>query len=268
MRSSLLRQFSKLNNKERLELAIHSLIEQGKEEGLLDHPLAMMIRSIIDFRDTKVREVMIPRTEIVAVSADATIEEIIQTIIGHGHTRLPVYKDHIDNIIGILNVKDLLRFWSTPIKEEDILANISKPFYIPETKNTYILLQELKQKRYHMAIVIDEYGGTSGLVTLEDLLEEIVGELSDEHDINDGEVTDQGNGTYLVDSRLDIEKVEELLGVDFPRGKYETLSGFILGEIKRIPSAGERIDLDIVDVTIDGADERSIKKVLIRKKRP
>ena len=109
---------------------------------------------------------MIPRTEMIAIKSDATIDEILELTIKHGHTRIPVYADSVDNIVGILNVKDLLKFWSKPIKENDILSNLRKPYYIPETKNSHHLLHELKQKKYHMAIVIDEYGGTSGLVTL------------------------------------------------------------------------------------------------------
>lgn len=247
---------------------IQSIIDQGKAEGLLDPRLAKMIQSIMDFRDTIVREVMVPRTQIVAINVDATIEEIIENITKYGHTRMPVCIDNIDNIIGILNVKDLLKFWSRPVREADIRASIRKPFYIPETKNVHLLLQELKQKKYHMAIVIDEYGGTSGLVTLEDLLEEIVGKISDEYDTNDGEVLELGDGTYLVDSRVDLEKIEDLLGVEFPRGKYETLSGLILHEIKRIPLIGERLEIDDIDIMIEGADERSIKRVRISKKRP
>ena len=132
-----------------------------------------MIQSILEFRDTVVREVMIPRTEIVAISSSATIEEILDLIIKYGHTRMPVYSGNVDNIVGILNVKDLLKFWSKPVRESDIISCLRSSYYIPETKNIHLLLHELKQKKYHMAIVIDEYGGTSGLVTLEDLIEEI-----------------------------------------------------------------------------------------------
>lgn len=224
-----------------------------------------MIQSILEFRETIVREVMIPRTQIVAIRSDYTIEEITRVISENGHTRLPVYRDSIDDIVGILNVKDLLKFWSRQITEDDIVAVLRKPYYIPETKNIGLLLSELKHRKYHMAIVIDEYGGTSGLVTLEDLLEEIVGEIQDEHDIAGQSIIPQPDGSVLADSRTDIEKIEEYFNISIPEGKFETLAGFILYLIKRIPNTGETIRYEDLDITIESADERSIKKVKIRK---
>ena len=203
-----------------------------------------MIQSILEFRDTVVREVMIPRTEMISIRSDATIEEILELTIKHGHTRIPVYAENIDNIVGILNVKDLLKFWSKSISEKDILSNLRKPYYIPETKNTHHLLHELKQKKYHIAIVIDEYGGTSGLVTLEDLIEEIVGEIHDEHDMKKGDIVELTDGYTLIDGRVEIEVIEDYLDIKFEEGKYETLGGFILNVIKKIPVTGEIIHVD------------------------
>jgi len=224
-----------------------------------------MIQSILEFRDTVVREVMIPRTEMIAIKSDATIDEILELTIKHGHTRMPVYADSVDNIVGILNVKDLLKFWSKPINENDILSSLRKPYYIPETKNSHHLLHELKQKKYHMAIVIDEYGGTSGLVTLEDLIEEIVGEIHDEHDAKKGDIVDLADGYILVDGRVEIEVIEDYLGIKFKEGKFETLGGFILSAIKKIPLTGEIINVDNLEIVIESADERSIRKVRLKK---
>jgi magnesium and cobalt transporter len=224
-----------------------------------------MIQSILEFRDTVVREVMIPRTEIVAISISAAIEEILDLIIKYGHTRMPVYNGNIDNIVGILNVKDLLKFWSKPVTEGDIISCLRSPYYIPETKNIHLLLHELKQKKYHMAIVIDEYGGTSGLVTLEDLIEEIVGEIHDEHDIEEGGFVELADGYTLVDGRMEIEKIEDYFDIKFFEGKFETLGGLILSVIKKIPVAGEVIYIDNFEMIIESADERSIKKVKIRR---
>lgn len=224
-----------------------------------------MIQSILEFKNTIVREIMIPRTEMVAIKSNAEIEEIIDLIIKYGHTRMPVYSGSIDNIIGILNVKDLLKVWLKPFMVKDIISNLRKPYYIPETKKTLVLLQELKQKKYHMAIVIDEYGGTSGLVTLEDLIEEIIGEIHDEHDTKQSGFFDLQNGYTLVDGRLEIKEVESHFGVKFLEGKYETLGGLILHEIKRIPVEGESIQIDNLEMIIESADERSIKKVKIKK---
>lgn len=249
----------------RLEEEIQSIIDAGKEKGLIDSQSGEMIQSILEFRDTIVREVMIPRTEMIVIRSDATIEEILELTIKHGHTRMPVYTDSVDNILGILNVKDLLKFWSKSITENDILSSLRKPYYIPETKNTHHLLHELKHRKYHMAIVIDEYGGTSGLVTLEDLIEEIVGEIDDEHDEKKGDIIGLTDGFVLIDGRVETEAIEDYLSIKFPEGKFETLGGFILDTIKRIPVAGEVIHVDNFEIIIESADERSIKKVKLRK---
>ena len=224
-----------------------------------------MIQSILEFRDTIVREVMIPRTEMVAIQSDTPIEEINDLITRYGHTRMPVYSGNIDNIVGILNVKDLLKFWLKPVSENDILSILRKPYYIPETKNTHLLLHELKQRKHHMAIVIDEYGGTSGLVTLEDLIEEIVGEIHDEHDVKNGEIVEMPDGYTLVDGRTEIEKIEDHFGVAFPEGKFETLGGLILHEIRKIPVTGETIQIGNFEMIVEAADERSIKKVKMKR---
>ncbi|HOK06199.1 MAG TPA: hemolysin family protein [Syntrophales bacterium] len=251
---------------DRLEKEIQSIIDAGEEEGLIDPQSGEMIQSILEFRETVVREIMIPRTQIVAVPVNAPIEEIIEMVSRHGHTRMPVYRGNIDNIVGILNVKDLLKFWSRPVTEADIEGLLRKPYYIPETQNTHVLLHNLKARKYHMAIVIDEYGGTAGLVTLEDLIEEIVGDLPDEHDGQEPQFTDLPNGGVLVDGRVEIEKIEERFGVEFAEGKFETLGGLILSTIGRIPTTGEVLEIEPFEMTIEEADDRSIKKVKIRKK--
>jgi len=259
-----IRKYFSTDEQSRLEKEIQSIIDVGEEQGLIDPQSGEMIQSILEFRDTVVREVMIPRTEMIAIRSDATIEEILELTIKHGHTRMPVYADNADNIVGILNVKDLLKFWSKPIKESDVLSSLRKPYYIPETKNTHHLLHELKQKKHHMAIVIDEYGGTSGLVTLEDLIEEIVGEIHDEHDVKKGHIVELSDGYTLIDGRVEIEVIEDYLRIKFPEGKYETLGGFILDVIKRIPVTGEIIHVDKLEMIIESADERSIKKVKLK----
>ncbi|MFB3926177.1 MAG: hemolysin family protein [Syntrophales bacterium] len=251
-------------DKLRLEREIQSIINEGEENGLIDQNSGEMIQSILEFRETVVREVMVPRTEMVALPSDANMEEIIECLIKFGHTRMPVYSGNLDNIIGILNVKDLLKFWSRPVTEADIIASLRKPYFIPETKNIQQLLPEFKHKKSHMAIVIDEYGGTSGLVTLEDLLEEIVGEIRDEHDLEEKEIIELPDGYTLVEGRTKIEDIEEYFKIDIPQGKYETLGGFILHLIRRIPLAGEIVSYKNLVMTIESADERSIKKVRIK----
>ena len=262
---SLIKKIFQERDASRLEEEIQAIIDAGEEDGLIDPQSGEMIQSILEFKDTVVREVMIPRTEIVAVSAGATIEEIARIISIYGHTRMPVYRGDIDHIIGVVNVKDLLKFWSREVTEKDFLSILRKPYYIPETKNISQLLHELKQKKYHLAVVIDEYGGTAGLVTLEDLMEEIIGEIHDEHDTQEAGIVEEPDGYTLVDGRVEIEELEEYFGVTFDEGKYETLGGLILNTVKRIPAAGETIIVDNFEMTIVAADERRIKKVRIRK---
>jgi magnesium and cobalt transporter len=259
------REIAPTKDQGRLEKELQSIIASGEEEGLLDPQSGEMIQSILDFRETLVREIMIPRTEIVAFSTTASIGEMLALVQKHGHTRMPVYKGSIDDIVGIINVKDLLKFWSRDVTEDDVLSILRKPYYIPETKNTHQLLHELKQNKYHLAIVIDEYGGTSGLLTLEDLIEEIVGEIHDEHDQTGDELIELSDGTVLANARLEIEALEAHYGLTFDDGKYETLGGLILHVLKRIPIPGEIVRIGPLEMKIEAADERSIKKVRIRK---
>jgi CBS domain containing-hemolysin-like protein len=248
-----------------LEREIQSIIDAGEESGLIDSQSGEMIQSVLEFRDTIVREVMIPRTEMVAISDDATIDDIINLVAGYSHTRMPVYSGSVDNILGILNVKDLIKFWTKPISKSNTLSLLRPPFYIPETKKTHLLLHELKQKKLHMAIVIDEYGGTSGLVTLEDLVEEIIGEIHDEHDSAKESITELSDGYLLVDGRVEIKAIEAYLDVEFKKGRYETLAGLILNVMKKIPVTGEIIQIGNFEMIVDSADERSIKKIRLKK---
>ena len=253
-------------NKKYIEKKIDAMLANALRSGYIDVSSREMIENILAFTHILVREIMIPRTQIVAVSTDANIEEIIQEVVESHYTRIPVYRGTIDNIIGILNVKDLLKFWSQQITKEDILSSLTKPYYIPETKNTHLLFSELKENKKHIAIVIDEYGGTSGLVTLEDLLEEIVGEIRDEHEdyTSAGGFSQLSDGSILVDGRMEIEKIEEYFNISLDRGRYETISGLILNSTKRIPLTGEKWQMSGLDISIENADERSIKKVKIK----
>jgi magnesium and cobalt transporter len=254
-------------NNKYIKKKIDAILLKAQKNRLVDSSSREMIENILEFTHILVREIMIPRTEIVAVSTEATIDEIINEVIASRHTRIPVYRGTIDNIIGILNVKDMLKFWSKQITKENLLACLSPPYYIPETKNTHLLFYELKENKKHIAIVIDEYGGTAGLVTLEDLLEEIVGELRDEHETSnagDG-ILQLPDGSIIFDGRMEIENIEEHLNISLKKGRYETLSGLILNSTKRIPLSGEKFQIEGLEITIENADERSIKKVKIKK---
>lgn len=252
---------------EHIRREIFSILAKGQSNGLLDDASRKMIENILDFKSILVREIMIPRTDIVSISADDTAEEIIQELANSRYTRLPMHRGAIDNIIGILNVKDLLKIQSQKITTADILSHLTKPYYIPETKNAHLLFYEFKNNKKHIAIVIDEYGGTSGLVTMEDLLEEIVGDIRDENEENtDSEdILQTTEGAIIVDGRTEIEKIEEHLNMNLERGRYETVSGLILNTIRRIPHQGENFLIEGMNITIENADERSIKKVKIKK---
>jgi magnesium and cobalt transporter len=262
--------FSRLffwRDKTYMQEEIQAALARGHKHGLLDSSTREMMDNILAFRNVLVREIMIPRTEIVSVSADATIYEITQEIMLSRHTRIPMYRGNIDNIVGIMNIKDLLRFCSNQNDNEDLLKYLTKPYYIPETKNAQFLLHEFRENKKHLAIVIDEYGGTSGLVTIEDLLEEIVGDIHDEHEITtpDNGISKLIDGSVMADGRTEIEIIEECLQITLERGRYETLSGLILNAIRRIPITGENFQIEGLNIIIENADERSIKKVKIKK---
>ena len=246
---------------------ILTALARGQKYGVLDDASRKMIENILDFTSILVREIMIPRTDIVSISADDTLEDVFQEIANAHYTRIPVHRGSVDNIIGILNVKDLLKTWPKCMTAADVLSHLTKPYYIPETKNAHLLFYEFKNNKKHIAIVIDEYGGTSGLVTLEDLLEAIVGDIRDEHENSaDSEaIIQMTEGTIVVDGRTEIEKIEDHLKIELERGRYETISGMILNTIRRIPHQGENFQIEGMDITIENADERSIKKVKIKK---
>ncbi len=246
---------------------IFAVLAKGQKSGVLDDASRKMIENILDFTSILVREIMIPRTDIVSINADDTPAEIIRELTDSRYTRIPVHRGSVDNIIGILNIKDLLKTWSQNMATADILSHLTKPYYIPETKNAHLLFYEFKNNKKHIAIVIDEYGGTSGLITLEDLLEEIVGDIRDEHEENpDSEdIVRTIEGAIFVDGRTEIEKIEEYLNISLKKGRYETLSGLILSVIRRIPHRGENFHIEGMDITIESADDRSIKKVKIKK---
>jgi len=252
---------------EHIHREIISILAKGQNIGVLDDASRKMIENILDFTSILVREIMIPRTDIVSISADDKPEDIMQELANSRYTRIPVHRGSVDNIIGILNIKDLLKTWSPSITTADVLSCLTKPYYIPETKNAHLLFHEFKNNKKHIAIVIDEYGGTSGLITLEDLLEEIVGDIRDEHEANtySEDIIRTTEGSIIVDGRTEIEKIEEHLKINLERGRYETISGLILNTIRRIPHQGEIFQIEGMEIGIENTDERSIKKVKIKK---
>jgi CBS domain containing-hemolysin-like protein len=196
-----------------------------------------------------------------SVAVEASTGELLRTIIECGHSRIPVYEGTIDNIIGILYAKDLLKFWGIDAVSLDIRKIARQPFYIPETKNLEELLQEFKKRRVHLAIVIDEYGGTSGLITIEDLLEQIVGDIQDEYDAEDELLQLQPDGSVLIDARLSIEEFEEFFSIRVERDKFDTVGGLIFYLLGRIPRSGEEVECSGVQLTVISVGERRIGKL-------
>lgn len=243
------------------EEELHELMEASEEEGLINEDESDMIRAIFSLGETVVREVMVPRTEMACISVDVTAAELIATIIDCGHSRIPVYEGTVDNITGILYAKDLLRHWGEDSPGLDIKKIARPPFYIPETKNLEVLLQEFKKRRVHIAIVIDEYGGTSGLITIEDLLEQIVGDIQDEHDSEEELIQLQPDGTTVVDARMPIEEFEQFFDVEVEREKFETVGGLIFYLLGRIPRTGDEVACSGIRLTVLSAGERRIGKL-------
>ncbi len=245
------------------EQEIHELMNAGEQEGLINEEENEMIRSIFEFHDTVVREIMVPRTDMASVSTDATVREVINAIIACGHSRIPVYDGTIDNIVGLLYAKDLLRYWGLDNATIDLKKIMRAPYFIPETKSLEELLQEFKRKRVHIAIVIDEYGGTSGLVTFEDLLEQIVGDIQDEFDLEEELLVEEADGSVVVDGRLPIEELEEHFGIEVERDKFDSVGGLAIHLTGRIPKGGDEIRSKHLLMTVLEADERKIKKLRI-----
>ena len=225
------------------EEQIEEYIRDAEEEGLLEREQSELLREIVDAGDIIVREVMTPRTEIVAVAAEASLEEVIREFIRSRHSRLPVHDGSLDKVIGVVWVRDLLPHvvaGATGKTARDLMRQV---LLVPGTKKVLELLREMQAERQHLAIVIDEYGGTAGLVTLEDLVEEIVGEIHDEHERGEEEIRDLPDGTVLVDGLVPIEELEEHLGIDLPEADVETVGGLVFARLGRVPRVGDRAEV-------------------------
>ena len=251
--------------KKTTEQEIYDFIEASEEEGLVNEEESEMIRSIFSLGTTIVREIMVPRTEMACVKVEATVRELLDTIIACGHSRIPVYEDTVDNITGLLYAKDLLKCWGESDERFDVRSIMRPPFFIPESKNLEQLLQEFKYKRVHLAVVIDEYGGTSGLITIEDLLEQIVGDIQDEHDSEESLLTINADGSVTADGRLPVEELEEHFGIQIERDKFDSVGGLVFFLTGKIPAIGDTIDGDGLRLTVLDADVRRVKKVSVER---
>jgi CBS domain containing-hemolysin-like protein len=235
--------------------------EPGEDQGL-ERDERRLLQSIVDFGGTLVREVMTPRPDMVAIPVDATIEELRALFREQEYSRFPVYAENLDNIVGVIFMKDLLH---VEAPNPSLAAFIRPATFVPETKRVPELLKEFQRKQVQFAIVVDEYGGTAGLVTVEDILEEIVGEIRDEYDVETEPVVDEGNGSFVFSGKVNIGEVRERLGVEIEPEGFETVGGYVLTRVGRVPAVGETFALDGLDVQVLEAERRRIHKVRFRR---
>ena len=253
-----------LDNSDILAEEIHDLMDEGQAKGLISGEESDMVYGVLDLKETKVHSIMIPRTEISSAPADSTLEEVIKLVTNCGHTRIPIYRDNIDKIIGILHAKDLIKLLGKSPASTIPTDFLRKPYFVPGTQKVALLLKDLKAKKTHLAIVTDEYGGTAGIITIEDIIEEIVGEIMDEHDDEKPLLTVVDDETLLVDARLEVKKLEEHLNIELPKGDFESVGGFIIHIIGKIPHIDEKIPYKNFEITVKKADQRKIDEILIK----
>lgn len=245
---------------------IKMLIDVGEEEGVIEKGEKEMIEGIFEFGETTVKEVLVPRIDMDCIDAEASFEEVLNLVVETGHSRIPIYEKSIDNIIGILHTKDLLKFLKEGRTDISIKETLKPAYFVPETKKLDDLLRELQRQKIHMAIVVDEYGGIAGLVTLEDLLEEIVGEIADEYDIEEAPLQRIDDRTAIVDAKMNIGEVNESLGIALPEGDFESVGGLIFKMLDKIPTEGEKIVIGNVTIIVGKMEGQRMAKVKIIKR--
>lgn len=250
------------------EEELKMLVEAGEEEGVLEEEEKEMIHSIFEFTDTVVRKVMVPRIDMDAIEVNSTVDELMEVITNAGHSRIPIYEETIDNIVGIVHAKDLLRALHENGHKVTVKELMHPPYVIPENKMVDELLSEFKKSKIQMAIVVDEYGGTAGLVTIEDLLEEIVGDIMDEYDVEEPKIEILDENTCVVDARVPIDEVNEQMDLALPEEEFDTIGGFVFGLLGREAHEGEVITYDNADLVVEKTDGRRIQKVKVIKKEP
>jgi putative hemolysin len=257
------------------EEELKSMVDAGHEGGVLEGDERQMIFSIFKLGDTLVREIMLPRIYLNALEVSTPLQLAVDALIKLGHSRVPVYEESVDNILGLLYAKDLLRVWQQTLEGSqddhvDTLRNLLRPAtFVPEAKKVDELLEEMQAGHVHMAMVVDEYGGIAGLVTLEDIFEEIVGEIQDEYDQSEeAPYVKVGDGEYIFQGRVDLKEFNEVMGNQLSTEETETLGGFIYEQVGRVPVSGESLQVGDVSLTIEQVTRRRIRKVRARKLPP
>jgi putative hemolysin len=247
------------------------LVERGGEQGILEAEEEQMIQAVIELGDQRIHEVMIPRIDMVSLAASASLDEVIDKVINEGHSRIPVYEETVDEIIGILYAKDLLPFLRPSNDGRPGLRSLLRtPVFVPESMSVDDLLHEFQRRKVHIAIVLDEYGGTAGLVTIEDLLEEIVGEIQDEYDEEEPLIVRLSDDEARIDGRADVDDLGELFDTDLgleDEDEYDTVGGLIYHRIGGVPKPGDQVQVDGLTLTVETTDGRRVGKVLAVRER-
>ncbi len=238
------------------------MVEVGEEEGVIEKEEREMIHGIIEFGETEAKEVMAPRIDVVEIESTATVDEANDLVLKSGYSKIPVYEDSIDNIIGILHARDLLKAAEGKKNIKKIMRSV---YYVPETKKLDELLREMRERKTQIAIVVDEYGGTAGLVTAEDLVEEIVGEIMDEFDVEEEPIQAIDEKTVLVDAKLNIGDLNDSLGLNLPEEEFETVGGLIFNTLGKIPTVGETVEINSVNLKVEKMRGKRIAKVRLVK---
>ena len=245
------------------------LVERGGEQGVIEAEEEQMIGAVLELGERRVHEVMIPRIDITAIQVSAPLEEIVDTIVREGHSRIPVYHESVDNVAGILYAKDLIPFLAKR-EQPEIRTILREPLFVPESMSVDDLLHTLQRGKVHIAIVLDEYGGTAGLVTIEDLIEEIVGEIQDEYDVEEPMIEPLSDDEARIDGRANIDDLIEHFGVeldDEDKEQYDTVGGLVYHEIGGVPSVGDTVEVDGLTLTVESTDGRRVGKVLVVRRR-
>ncbi len=245
-----------------------AMADVAVEEDVIQREERQLIHSIIEFGDTLVREVMVPRPDMVSVDARASLADVMEVVMAAGYSRIPVYEQGIDDIAGLVFAKDLMRAMRDGRSDEPVRDLVRTARFVPETKRVAELMPEMQHEKAHMAIVVDEYGGTAGLVTLEDLIEELVGEILDEYDVEEAKVEPLANGDVRVNARMPIDEINELLSVEFPQGDWDTVGGFVFNLLGHVPVEGESVDYDGRRLRAERVQGRRIGRVRISRFHP
>jgi CBS domain containing-hemolysin-like protein len=250
------------------EHEIRALAEVASDEEEIEEEEKELIHSIFEFGDTIVREVMVPRPDIVAIESDKTLRDVQALVLEHGYSRVPVYAEDLDGVIGLVYAKDVLKALHQGTRDMPLSDIVRPAHFVPEQKKVADLLREMQREKFHIAMVTDEYGSVSGLVTLEDLLEELVGEISDEYDREEPEVIQVADGIFRVDGKVGIDEVNELLDVELPDEEWDTVGGLMLGLLGSIPAEGQEVAFQDLTFAAEQVRGRRIAKVLITRHEP